>query len=611
MALESVLLFYTFVLLEHEQTQKGRFLLCCYSKGTLVHLPDGMISTPVALVASGGALGLIAYASSWIKRHLSEQKIVLMAVLGALIFALQMLNFPVAGGTSGHFLGAALAAIVVGFWPAVIVMAAVVGIQCLIFADGGVLAYGANLLNMGVVAALVAWGIYQLVCWLAAPKGTGRFSHHQDGKNAPSPSRAMPRGARIAGAALGAWAGTVAAAATTSLGIIASGNAKATLILPAMLGVHAIIGVGEAVITGGIVGYLALVRPDLLGRGVAASSAPAAPARTLKPVIIVLATLAILAAGFSWAASKYPDGLEHVYFSQGIGNSAAVEHAPSLLGAGTIFADYSLRGSGGSVLPTVIAALVGVAAVALLLLLILGKRLKVSARGKLVAGLLLILCVVLLPGFNIGEFLILLALLAAVARILGAPQRKVWLSALVVLLFAGLIAVFSPLTLATRLDWPAIADAYARGWPRIAEIASKAFLSAFIVSTINRSSTPEQVIEGLADLRLPTVMLMLVSFIYRFSAVFRGELRQMQQALASRAPTLRGWARVRLYGSLGGNLFVRAYERGEEVHRAMVSRGYTGRLPDGDRQRWTIRETTLVASALIVGVILVASRVLI
>jgi len=560
-----------------------------------VHLPDGMLSTPVALVANGGAVGLIAYASSWIKRHLSEQKIVLMAVLGALIFALQMLNFPVAGGTSGHFLGAALAAIVVGFWPAVIVMAAVVGIQCLVFSDGGVLAYGANLLNMGVVAAVVAWGVYQLVCWLAARRSR----------------ETTPRGARIVGAALGAWAGTVAAAATTALGIIVSGNAKASLILPAMLGVHAIIGVGEAVITGAVVGYLALVRPDLLGRGVGGAGTSAAPSRTLRPVIIVLVTLALLAAGFSWAASKYPDGLEHVYFSQGIGNSAAVEQAPSLLGPGTIFADYGLRGAGGSVLPAVAAALVGVAAVTLLLLLILGKKIKVSARGKLVAGLLLILCVVLLPGFNVWEFLVLLALLAAVARLLGASQRRVWFSALAVLLFAGLIALFSPLTLATRLSWPAIADAYARGWPRIAEIASKAFLSAFVVSAVNRSSTPEQVIEGLADLRLPTIILMLVSFIYRFSAVFRGELRQMQQALASRAPTLRGWARVRLYGSLGGNLFVRAYERGEEVHRAMVSRGYTGRLPDGERQRWTIRETMLVASALIVGVVLVASRVLV
>ena len=126
-------------------------------KGDAVHIPDGMLSTPVALVADFGAAGLIAHATTWVKRHLSEQKIVLMAVLGALIFALQMLNFPVAGGTSGHFLGAALAAILVGFWPTVIIMAAVLGIQCLVFSDGGVLAYGANLLNMGIIAGLVGW----------------------------------------------------------------------------------------------------------------------------------------------------------------------------------------------------------------------------------------------------------------------------------------------------------------------------------------------------------------------------------------------------------------------------------------------------------------------
>jgi len=553
-----------------------------------------MLSAPVALVADVGAAGLIAYGSAWVKRHLSEQKIVLMAVLGALIFALQMLNFPVAGGTSGHFLGAALAAMVVGFWPAVIVMAAVLAVQCLVFSDGGVLAYGANLFNMGIIAALVGWGIYRLICLIAARRRSEEVT---------------PRSARIAGAALGAWAATMAAALAASLEIIVSGNAKPALILPAMLSVHTIIGVGEAVITGGVVGYLALVRPDLLHL----KEEPSPRSRSLRPVIIVLVALAIGAAGFSWAASKYPDGLEHVYFEQGIGNVAAVERAPSLLGmlgGDTVFADYGLRGASG-VWSTVFSAFVGIAVVVMVTLLLFGRRVKVSARGKLVAGLLLILCVVLIPGFNLVEFLVLLMLLVCVARLLGAPQLKVLRSAALVLLFAGVIAVFSPLSLASRFDAAGIAHAYALGWPRIAEIASKAFLSAFIVSTINRSSSPAQIIDGLADLRLPAVMLMLVSFIYRFSAVFREELRQMQQALASRAPTLRGWARVRLYGALAGNLFVRAYERGEEVHRAMVSRGYTGRLPDGEPQHWLLRDTVLVAGALLIGAILITSRLVI
>ena len=555
-----------------------------------------MLSTPVALVANGGAVGLIAYAIAWIKRRLSEQKIVLMAVLGALIFALQMLNFPVAGGTSGHFLGATLAAITVGFWPAVIVMAAVLGIQCLVFSDGGVLAYGANLFNMGILAALVGWGIYRLVCLIAARRK----------RSGEAPSR----GARVAGAALGAWTGVMAAAFACSMEIIVSGNARPSLILPAMLGVHTIIGIGEAVITGGVVGYLALVRPDLLAGKSSLAREDSRAKRSLKPVLITLAVLAIIAAGFSWAASKSPDGLEHVYFAQKIGNTAAVERAPSLLGGGTIFADYGVRGLSGSA-SVVIAGLIGVAIVALLLLiiaLVTRGKVEVSARGKLLAGFLLILSVVLLPGFHLVEFLVLLALLICVARLLGAPIPKVFRSAALVLLFAGVIAAASPLALATSLSARGIAHAYAAGWPRIAEIASKAFLSAFIVSTVNRSSSPTQIIEGLAELRLPAILLMLNSFIYRFSAVFREELRQMQQALASRAPTLRGWGRVRLYGSLGGNLFVRAYERGEEVHRAMVSRGYTGRLPDGARQRWTIRETTLTAGALLVGALLKVLR---
>ena len=437
---------------------------------------------------------------------------------------------------------------------------------------------------------------------------------------------AVPRSARIAGAALGAWCGVVAGAAACSFEIILSGNAKPALILPAMLSVHVIIGLGEAVITGGIIGYLALVRPDLLARKAGSlgdssslslhgdKEEPSPPtgsrSRSLRPVYIALVALALCAAGFSWAASKYPDGLEHAYFSQKLGNVAAVERAPSLLGSGTAFADYGLRGLSGP-LATIIAALVGLALVALLLLLLFGRKPHVSARGKLIAGFLLILFVVLIPGFSLPVFIALLILLQLIARLLSAPLPKVWRSAAVVLIFAGVIAAFSPLALATSLSPAGLAHAYAVGWPRIAEIASKAFLSAFIVSTINRSSSPTQIIEGLAALRLPAIMLMLISFIYRFSTVFREELRQMQQALASRAPTLRGWPRVRLYGSLGGNLFVRAYERGEEVHRAMVSRGYTGRLPDGSPQRWTINETALVLGALLVGVMLVATRLVI
>ena len=599
-----------------------------------MHIPDGMLSTSVALVADVGVAGLLTYAVAWTKQHLSERKIVLMAVLGALIFALQMLNFPVAGGTSGHFLGAALAAITVGFWPAVIVMAAVLGVQCLVFSDGGLLAYGANLLNMGIAAALAGWLVYRLVCWLAA-RGKG--------------DAATPRSARIAGAAAGAFCGTVAAAGLTSFEIIASGNAKAAVILPAMLSVHVLIGIGEAVITGGIVAYLAAVRPDLLWRkqraaqamersgagqragrrtpqgapGIASSGNAAvlderaadshgagASTRTLRPVYLVLAGLAVLAAGFSWAASKYPDGLEHVYFSQKIGNTAAVEAAPSLLGKGTVFANYGIRGLKSPV-ASVIAGLVGLALVALLLWLLFAPKQRgaeVSARGKLVAGVALILVVVLLPGFDLAAFLVLLLILNLCALLLRAPLAKVWRSAAVVLLFAGMIAALAPLSSLGSFSWSAAAQAYRVGWPRVAEIVSKAFLSAFIMSMINRSSTPTQIIEGLAGLRLPSIFLMLTSFIYRFSSVFRAELVALQQALASRAPNLRGWRRVRLYGSLGGNLFVRAYERGEAVHGAMLSRGYSGRLPDGRPQRWTQRETMLLAGSLGVSLVLIIYR---
>ncbi len=327
-----------------------------------MHIPDGMLSTQVAVIADVGAVGFIAYAVAWVKQHLNERKIVLMAVLGALIFALQMLNFPVAGGTSGHFLGAALAALILGFWPAVIVMAAVLGIQALVFSDGGILAYGANLFNMGIVAAAVGWGVSRLITFFGtrARSRESRFSH-------------------IAGAAVGGWFGTMAAATACSLEIIISGHAKAALILPAMLSVHALIGIGEGVITGALVGYLVAVRPDLLDKGLTEGRQ-----RSWRSVYVVLGIVALIGAGLSWLASSSPDGLERVYFADKLG-----AHFPemSLLGKGTLFADYGIRGLGTGPLGTILAGVVGLGIVAVLLwLLFVPKKRKTTLSEDVLSG---------------------------------------------------------------------------------------------------------------------------------------------------------------------------------------------------------------------------------
>jgi cobalt/nickel transport system permease protein len=223
-----------------------------------LHIPDGFLSGGVA--AAGGVLAITAVAIGLrvAERDLDEARVPLLGVLAAFVFAAQMLNFPVAGGTSGHFLGATLAAVLLGPWIACLVMAVVIATQALAFADGGVSALGANVVNMGVLGALLAgYAIRAGVCVL--------------------PQR---RTAFLGLVAVVAWVAVMAGAAATSVELALSDTVPLATALPAMLGVHALIGVGEAVITVAAVSAVLATRPDLLafGRFAAPEHAPSAQA---------------------------------------------------------------------------------------------------------------------------------------------------------------------------------------------------------------------------------------------------------------------------------------------------------------------------------------------
>ena len=139
-----------------------------YSPAPL-HIPDGFLSFVISLIFWAATVGMIALAVSKTNQSLGEKQVPLMGVMAAFIFAAQMLNFPVAGGTSGHFLGGALAAIVLGPWAGILVMVAVVAVQALLFQDGGLLVMGANIFNMGILTAAVGFGLYRL----ASGRGRG------------------------------------------------------------------------------------------------------------------------------------------------------------------------------------------------------------------------------------------------------------------------------------------------------------------------------------------------------------------------------------------------------------------------------------------------------
>ena len=285
----------------------------------LLHIPDGFLSLPIVLAAWVLTAACQGLALRKVQGVLEERRVPLMGVMAAFIFAAQMINFPVAGGTSGHLIGGALAAIALGPWPAMLVMAAVVGTQALLFQDGGMLALGANLLNMGIVPAAIGYGLYRAV-------GGG------------------PRQLRLGVAAAAAWLSVMGAALLTALQLWLSGASSLELVVPAMLGVHALIGIGEALITVAALSFILTTRPDLV------EGAARAGGRAWVGVGLAVSLAVVLVAPL---ASADPDGLERV--AEDLGFLERAQEAPY-----AILPDYTVPGLEDPTIATIAAGVVGV-----------------------------------------------------------------------------------------------------------------------------------------------------------------------------------------------------------------------------------------------------------
>ena len=206
-----------------------------------MHIPDGFLDLKTVLICYGISAGWVAVALKRTKGRLGEKTVPMMGVMGAFIFAAQMFNFPIAGGTSGHLLGGLLAAILLGLWEASTVMAAVVIVQCFVFQDGGLLSLGANLLNIAILGVISGLWVVKLTQLMSHSKKTFLFA-----------------------CGVGAWLSVVipAVACASELGLSGVAPWKTTLV--AMTGVHSLIGVVEAFITILIIVVIGKIRPDLL-----------------------------------------------------------------------------------------------------------------------------------------------------------------------------------------------------------------------------------------------------------------------------------------------------------------------------------------------------------
>lgn len=209
-----------------------------------MHVPDGFLDAPTSVATGAVAVGAVALALRGARRELDDRTAPLAGLVAAFVFATQMVNFPVGAGTSGHLLGGALAAALVGPWTAILVVSVVLLVQGLLFADGGLTALGTNITLLGVVGVGVGWAVLVAVRWLL-----------------PRRRSSIP-----VAAATGAFVSVPAAAAVFTLLFSVGGVADVPTgtVLAAMVGWHAVIGVGEAVITGLVVGSVMATRPDLV-----------------------------------------------------------------------------------------------------------------------------------------------------------------------------------------------------------------------------------------------------------------------------------------------------------------------------------------------------------
>ena len=315
-----------------------------------MHIPDGFLSPAVAMVLWVIAVSVVAVSLRRADRQLGERQVPIMGAMAACIFAGQMLNFTVAGGTSGHLLGATLAAILLRPWAATLVLTAVVSIQALLFQDGGLVVLGANIFNMAVVGVWVAYATYRSILLLAGKRSWGIF----------------------AAGAVAAWLSIVMAALACALELALSGTSPAPLVIPTMGGIHMLIGIGEALITVGALVFLNAVRRDLL-------SPEAASSASSRLVWLGGLGIALVLALLSPFASIHPDGLEWVAEQQGFLGAAQ----PPLM---TVIPGYLLPGIANETVATIAAGMVGALVVFGVMMAMRLRRRKAGAPSQNVEG---------------------------------------------------------------------------------------------------------------------------------------------------------------------------------------------------------------------------------
>jgi cobalt/nickel transport system permease protein len=303
-----------------------------------MHIPDGFIDGRTAAITAALSLTGVGLALGRVRRELPPHRTPLLGLAAAFLFVGQLVNFPVAGGTSGHLMGSVLVSALVGPSAAVVVVTTVLLVQCFLFADGGVLALGANIFNMGILGGAGGWAIYRTVCqWLPGRRG------------------------RVTAIAFAGWCATVLAATACAGELAGSGTVAWSAGFPALAGVHMLIGIGEGLISAFVFLAVERMRPELI-----AGAGGGGKARPWGEVVgyglLAVLGLAILVAPF---ACPWPDGLEAVATTLGFERRAAPALVPApapdyqMPGVPWAAGATAAAGAAGSLVVFVLALLLG------------------------------------------------------------------------------------------------------------------------------------------------------------------------------------------------------------------------------------------------------------
>ncbi|MFN8083408.1 MAG: cobalt ECF transporter T component CbiQ [Dermatophilaceae bacterium] len=556
-----------------------------------MHVPDGFLTPALSAATGVVALSGVSVALRRAGRELEDRTAPLVGLVAVFVFATQMVNFPVGAGTSGHLLGGTLAAVLVGPWTATLCLTVVLLVQSLLFADGGVTALGTNVLLMGLVGVWLGYAVARAVLALL-------------------PRR---RGSVGAAAAVGAFVSVPAAAAVFSVLFALGGQAPVppATVLAAMVGVHLLIGLGEAAITALLVASVLATRPDLvrLARmGPAASSADL-PARSPRAFVLAGLGLAALVAGaLSPFASALPDGLEYVSARLGFAHQASAATTP--------FEGYAVPGVADGRASTGLAGVLGVVVVLAAAVAVAtaaraaqarserqagavghgrghGHTLyfhahspvhTVPAHAKIVGLLVLLLAVITMPSgawaaYGLVAVLVMTAMVSSAVPLGYLARRMAVETPFAVFALALPFVATGPRT--ELLGVAVSATGLVAGGTLLAKITLGTAGSLVLATT----TSARDLVHGLRHLRAPEGLVAIVAFMVRYVDVVGDQVRRMSMAQASRGFSPRSVRSWPVLAQASGALFVRSYERGERVHLAMLSRGYVDRPPELDAAR--------------------------